>query len=248
MDGENFFSFLFINFFLLFLSTISILSFLKQEKISTNGKSRKEIANEKLRNEIIQKSLSPTITVLLLSILICIIELIISHCISDTINLIDGTISIKALIFYSIFTLLIMLGLYKIIVSNGYSKIDKDLRDKGLSICILLFIFSSSSLHAYFILYFANYALDYKQGEMQIVTVSRTECILGSHSRKGSHEDSYEIIFSPNIRGKNSVRVSRSLFGLAETNDTLVLFIQEGALGLPYISSDIKVLKIPGPY
>lgn len=243
MDGENFFSFLFINFFLLLLSTISILSFLKQEKISTNGKSRKEIANEKLRNEIMQKALSPIITVILLSGLIWIIEIIISHCISNSINIINETISIKALIFYSIFTLLIMIGLYKKIVSNGYSKIDKDFRDKGLGICLLLFIYSSSTLHAYFILYFANYALDFKQGEAQIVTVLRTECSLASHSRKGSHEDSYEIIFRPGIRGKYSVSVSRSIYEWAKTNDKLMLIVQEGALGLPYISSDMKIIK-----
>ena len=117
MDGENFYTFLFINFFILLSSSTLILSFLKQEKISTNGKSRKEIANEKLRNEIIKEGLSPTITVLLLNCLIMIIE-IITYNIAN-INVIDGTISTKALIFYSIFTFLIMLGLYKKINSNG---------------------------------------------------------------------------------------------------------------------------------
>ena len=246
MDGETFFTLLLISFFLFLLSSAFILSFFKQEDKFPNGKSRKEKADEKLRNEIMQKGLSPVITVFFLSILIGIIETI-TYNICD-INVINGTISTKALIFYSIFTLLIMFGLYKKIVSNGYSEIDENFRDKGLSICILLFIYSSSSLHAYFIFHFVNYALDFRQGETQIVTVLETHRISPSKSSKGSHEYTYEITFSPIIRGKNRINVSERLYSWVKPNDRLILIIKEGALGLPYISSDIKLYRIAGYY
>ena len=82
---------------------------------------------------------------------------------------------------------------------------------------------------------------------MQIVTVSDSDRIYYKGS-KGPGHTSYYLNFSQNIRGKNSISVSESLYEIAKTNDTLVLIIQEGALGLPYISSDIKVLKTGGHY
>ena len=85
--------------------------------------------------------------------------------------------------------------------------------------------------------HFNNAALDFTKGEEHIVTITETK------TRRTKNNNYYQLIFSPDIKGKNFIEVPGSLYNKAKPNDKLRLFLKNGVFGLPYISSDRQLIE-----
>ena len=124
-------------------------------------------------------------------------------------------------------------------ISRGET-IKKDYPD--IIIGILFFFYSTSVFVGLTTVIFVNYALDSSKGEEHIVTV-----IDSVHNKKqnfvGDIEDYYHIHFEPDILDVKRINVSPRLQSSAKKGDKLRLYLKKGACGLPYISSEMKIIK-----
>lgn len=107
---------------------------------------------------------------------------------------------------------------------------------------ILFFLYSTSIFVGLTTVHIINYALDSSKGEERIVTV-----IDSVHNKKhiisGEKEDYYHIHFEPDILGVKRINVAPKLQSSAKKGDKLRLYLKKGACGLPYISSEMEVIK-----
>ena len=107
---------------------------------------------------------------------------------------------------------------------------------------ILFFFYFTSVFVGLTTVHIANYALDSTKGEERIVTV-----IDSVHNKKqlfsGEIEDYYQIHFEPDILDVKRIYVSPGLQGSVKKGDKLRLYLKKGACGLPYISSEMEIIK-----
>ncbi len=107
---------------------------------------------------------------------------------------------------------------------------------------ILFFLYSTSIFVGLTTVHIVNYTLDSSKGEERIVTV-----IDSVHNKKqnfvGDIEDYYHIHFEPDILDVKRINVSPRLQSSAKKGDKLRLYLKSGACGLPYISSEMEIIK-----
>jgi hypothetical protein len=107
---------------------------------------------------------------------------------------------------------------------------------------ILFFLYSTSIFVGLTTVHIVNYTLDSSKGEERIVTV-----IDSVHNKKqnfvGDIEDYYHIHFEPDILDVKRINVAPELQSSAKKGDKLRLYLKSGACGLPYISSEMEIIK-----
>ncbi|MBQ3644674.1 MAG: hypothetical protein II961_08770 [Candidatus Riflebacteria bacterium] len=107
---------------------------------------------------------------------------------------------------------------------------------------ILIFFYSTSVFLGLTTVFILDYTLDSSKGEERIVTV-----IDSVHNKKqnfgGDIEDYYHIHFEPDVLDVKRINVSPRLQSLAKKGDKLRLYLKSGACGLPYISSEMELIK-----
>ncbi len=118
--------------------------------------------------------------------------------------------------------------------------IKKDYPDMIIGI---LFLFYSTSIYlGLTTVNILNYTLDSSKGEERIVTV-----IDSVHNKKyiisGEKKDYYQIHFEPDILGVKRINVSPELQSSAKKGDKLRLYLKSGACSLPFISSEMEIIK-----
>ena len=159
------------------------------------------------------------------------IKIIFAHATLETFN--------YAIIIPFVYMVIFVLLEIKEYKSRGET-IKKDSPD--IIIGMLIFFYSSSVFVGLTTVNIVNYTLDSSKGEEHIVTV-----IDSVHGKKsiisGEIEQYYQIHFEPDILDVKRIYVSPELQGSAKKGDKLRLYLKKGACGLPYISSEMQVIK-----
>ena len=127
-----------------------------------------------------------------------------------------------------------------------------------LSFAVYLYIYSVSVLCGISIVHSANYALDTSTGEEHIVNITfMQEFTTGGTSEKPTNKYRdltnkdystvtkyhYKFTFSPEVKGKSSLEVTKEIYEQAKIGDNLKLYVKNGFFGLPFISSNRVVVK-----
>ena len=159
------------------------------------------------------------------------------------IDIIYSEISIKTIISIFAFIISLIFFLYKKMVIDEYSNLDKSKKERfpNLGVYLLFYIYATSVNSSLIFVHLTNFALDFSKGEERIVTVTDTRHRV-STSRNGSTHY-YEIYYEPDIKSKYKIEVPKSFMEKAKKGDKLKLYLKNGVFGLPYISSDRQIIE-----
>ena len=164
--------------------------------------------------------------------------------------------NITPLIYILCFSAVIMLVPF-ILTIKKYKAHKSDTNFK-LGFAAYLYIYSVSVLCGITIVHCANYALDSSTGEENIVNITFMEdYTTGGTSEKARHKQKsttdthyttgtkyhYKFTFSPEVKGKSSLEVTKDVYEEAKIGDKLKLYVKNGFFGLPFISSNRIVIK-----
>ena len=175
---------------------------------------------------------------------------------SNNDSVLEDIQNIKPLYYILCFSVVIMIVPFISTIKNY--KAHKSDNNFKLGFAVYLYIYSVSVLCGITIVHCANYALDSSAGEENIVNITfMEEYTTGGTSEKALHKQKsttdtnyttvtkyhYKFTFSPEVRGKSSLEVSKEVYEQAKIGDKLKLYVKNGFFDLPFISSNRVVVK-----
>lgn len=177
-----------------------------------------------------------------------------SFCNNDSI--LEDIGNIMPLLYILCFSVVIMIVPF-ILTIKKY-KAHKSDNNFKLGFAVYLYIYSVAVLCGISIVHCGNYALDSSAGEEHLVNITFIqEFTTGGTSEKPTNKYRdltnkdystvtkyhYKFTFSPEVKGKSSLEVTKEVYEQAKIGDKLKIYVKNGFFDLPFISSNRVVVK-----
>ena len=148
---------------------------------------------------------------------------------------------LKTIFYIAIYSIIIMISLYFILVKKEYNSSCPEFRKKepGTIYSIIIFIYTMSICLGMTSVHFVNYYFNNQKSEEHIVTVTKNHFYTTKSGKNGHTVYHYEVYFQPPVNNIEKIDVSRSLKDLVQQGDKIKIHKHNGRYGIPYLKYNL---------
>lgn len=210
---------------------------------STKNKTKTQIENnQKYAKEFFKNYPILTATIIIAHFIIAFYWLYINNQLAkNCLVLYCDNIGLKTILYIAIYSIIIFLFLYYLLIRKEYNSSSLELRNKEpiLKNTIIIFIYTISISLGMTSVHFSNYYFDNQKAEESIVTVTKNHFYTTKSGKSASTVYHYDVYFQPNVKDIKMIDVSHSLKDLIQQGNKLKIAYSDGRYGIPYLTYKI---------